>query len=200
MSDEREIAVRQALVASFAIMRRVQRNVPDLDATDRHGRSVVVDTHVMLLLQAVPAVEAADVADAARAHMTASAFFPTPAELIEQVRQVRRHGAEARGAERRLALPPTVEAAPVEAVRSEALANIAAIVASLQSRMTPERRFSFSAATLDEHAEKLHAEDARVKAEIRRRVGEGESVETLAIEYGITARAARIIAGGLRSA
>ena len=188
---DREIAVRQALVASFAIMRRLQRNIPDLDATDQFGRSVVVDAHVTLLLDAVPLVTALDVAAAVRAHMTASPFFPAPAELIEQVRQGRRQRAVDE-VEHRKALPP---GPMLEGIRQEALATLSDIIANLNDRMRPTR--ARSAATIDEEVARLRAETERVKGEIRRRAAGGEAIETLAIEYGVSERAARIIVGGL---
>lgn len=159
----RESAVRRALAAAFAVMRTVQRGVPaDLDTPDDTGRSVVLDTYVSLLFEAVPSATASDITAAVRAQMLNSPFFPAPAELIEQVRQVRRqralHAAQREAEGRQRALPAADSEIAAQA-RQEALERIQGILADLAAKMTASARPlpQGGAAQLDAEVARLRA-------------------------------------------
>lgn len=168
MNDhDRDLEIRQAVVVGFTLLRRLLRGVPDLDERGPEGRSLVVEAHVVALKQAVSGVTGQDIQDAMRGCLVASPFFPTPAELIEQVRQNRRQGlllaAESAVEARLRALPAGPEAEASREAAKAALAEMRAMVAGrlrFEERPLPRRTL----AEMEAEVERLREADASVKA------------------------------------
>ena len=150
--------MRAALVAGFSLMRRLQRNVPDLDECDREGRSIVLEIHLALLAQQVPTVTDEEVRLGIEAHMAASPFFPAPAELIEAVRQRRRQALQE--TTRQTALPPGPEFPEVAA---EARQRLRGLIDGVVARFgfQPARRPTRSAAVLHEEVRRLRQAEGK---------------------------------------
>lgn len=133
----------QAMIAGLFMLSRLQRGAPDLAEQSADGGSLVLGMWAQVLDDALPALTAAEVDAAVRAIPAVGPFFPAPAELIEQVRQIRRQRAlsAAQGASeaRRLALPAPDDSG----ARVEALAAIGQIMQTLTAKLgIPERYLS----------------------------------------------------------
>lgn len=135
--------VEQALVVGLFTLSKLLRAAPNLAEAGPGGTSLVIEAWRVVLDGELPTLTAAEVQAGFQAHAGASPFFPAPAELIAQVRQIRSQRAlrtaEDGGEERRRALPAhdSDEAAHD---RQEALERIRGILADLAAKMGSRSR------------------------------------------------------------
>ena len=95
---------KQELILGLLTMAKVLRQPPDLAEAGADGTSIVVEIYAV----ALAGVTGEEVRAAAARALRSSTFFPTPAELLDHVREYRRAAralTEGRGATLR-ALPP----------------------------------------------------------------------------------------------
>lgn len=115
---------KQALIVALFTLSKVLRMPPNLAEEGPDGGSLVVTVWETALDEAMPTVTAEEIEMAFRTALTASAFFPAPAELIEHARARRRERRALIAPTEAKALPEERTAMPAEA--REAMLKIAA--------------------------------------------------------------------------